>query len=174
MYLKCHIFTVFMQKSIVIILCNDIKLFCFLAHLCSSTATDGLLCAVFCLSALTEGFLWAIVWGHLLHYGVPCAPPRGLLHHESMMRRGNFVLRERHQRKFPIKNSFHIKGHIGQGQIIIPKKGRWAHNNIKLLHCFVDFVLVSNPIPKLVYPYVIGCLIARNCTSKDLGKGGSI
>ncbi len=26
-----------------------------------------------------------------------------------------------------------VKGHIGQGQIRIPKKGRWAHNNINLL-----------------------------------------
>ncbi len=27
-----------------------------------------------------------------------------------------------------------IKGHIGQCQIRILKKGRWAHNNVKLLH----------------------------------------
>ncbi len=29
-----------------------------------------------------------------------------------------------------------VKGHVGQvkGQIRIPEKGRWAHNNVKLLH----------------------------------------
>ncbi len=27
-----------------------------------------------------------------------------------------------------------VKGHIGQGQRRILKKGRWAHNNVKLLH----------------------------------------
>ncbi len=27
-----------------------------------------------------------------------------------------------------------VKGHEGQGQIRVPKKGRWAHDNVKLLH----------------------------------------
>ncbi len=27
-----------------------------------------------------------------------------------------------------------VKGHIGQGHISIPNKGRWAHNYVKLLH----------------------------------------
>ena len=27
-----------------------------------------------------------------------------------------------------------VKGHMGQGQIRVPNKGRWAHNNVKLLH----------------------------------------
>ncbi len=31
-----------------------------------------------------------------------------------------------------------VKGHIGQGQIRVPKKGRWAHINVKLLHLFFD------------------------------------
>ena len=25
-----------------------------------------------------------------------------------------------------------VKGHMGQGQIRVPNKGRWAHNNVKL------------------------------------------
>ena len=29
---------------------------------------------------------------------------------------------------------FKVKGHIGQVQMRIPKKGRWAHINVKLLH----------------------------------------
>ncbi len=29
-----------------------------------------------------------------------------------------------------------VKGHVGQGQIRVPKKGRWAHDNVKLLHLF--------------------------------------
>ena len=29
-----------------------------------------------------------------------------------------------------------VKGHIGQGQIRVPKKSRWAHINVKLLHFF--------------------------------------
>ncbi len=28
-----------------------------------------------------------------------------------------------------------VKGHIGQGQISIMKKGGWAHNKVELLHC---------------------------------------
>ncbi len=50
-----------------------------------------------------------------------------------------------------------FKDHIGQGQIRIPKKGRWAHNNVKLLHFlfsdmnllqdFIFFFLVSQRIP---------------------------
>ncbi len=32
-------------------------------------------------------------------------------------------------------NLHRLKDHIGQGQIRIPKKDRWAHNNAKLLHC---------------------------------------
>ncbi len=27
-----------------------------------------------------------------------------------------------------------VKGHMGQGQIRVPNKGRWAHDNVKLLH----------------------------------------
>ncbi len=27
-----------------------------------------------------------------------------------------------------------VKDHMGQGHIRIPYKGRWAHNNVKLLH----------------------------------------
>ncbi len=27
-----------------------------------------------------------------------------------------------------------VKGHVGEGQINIPNKGRWAHDNVKLLH----------------------------------------
>ncbi len=27
-----------------------------------------------------------------------------------------------------------VKGHIGQVQMRVPKKGRWAHINVKLLH----------------------------------------
>ncbi len=27
-----------------------------------------------------------------------------------------------------------VKGHIGQVQMRVPKKGRWAHTNVKLLH----------------------------------------
>ncbi len=33
-----------------------------------------------------------------------------------------------------------VKGHVGQGQIRIPKKGRWAHNNVKLLHIITDLI----------------------------------
>ena len=32
-----------------------------------------------------------------------------------------------------------VKRHVGQGQIRIPKKGRWTHNNVKLLH-FLPFL----------------------------------
>ncbi len=27
-----------------------------------------------------------------------------------------------------------VKGHVGQSQIIVPNKGRWAHDNVTLLH----------------------------------------
>ncbi len=30
-----------------------------------------------------------------------------------------------------------VKGHIGQGKVVIPNKGRWAHINVKLLHFFL-------------------------------------
>ncbi len=45
-----------------------------------------------------------------------------------------------------------VKDHIGQGQIRIPKKGRWAHNNVKLLNfsvwrghitCFYKFLMIA-------------------------------
>ena len=36
-----------------------------------------------------------------------------------------------------------VKGHIVQGQIRMPNKGRWAHNNVKLLH----FSLLPKPHP---------------------------
>ncbi len=26
------------------------------------------------------------------------------------------------------------QGHVGQGQMRVPNKGRWAHDNVKLLH----------------------------------------
>ncbi len=31
-----------------------------------------------------------------------------------------------------------VKVHLGQGQIRVPNKGRWAHINVKLLHVFVN------------------------------------
>ncbi len=36
-----------------------------------------------------------------------------------------------------------VKGHVGQGQISVPKKGRWAHDNVKLLHLFLAMILMS-------------------------------
>ncbi len=35
-----------------------------------------------------------------------------------------------------------VKGHVGQGQIRVPNKGRWAHDNIKLLHFTVCHAIV--------------------------------
>ncbi len=31
-----------------------------------------------------------------------------------------------------------VKGHVGQGQIRVPDKGRWAHDNVKLLHFLIS------------------------------------
>ncbi len=35
---------------------------------------------------------------------------------------------------------FKVKGHIGQVHMRIPKKGRWAHINVKLLHLWKALV----------------------------------
>ncbi len=45
-----------------------------------------------------------------------------------------------HKEKLLAKNSFdlEVKGHMGQGQIRVPYKGRWAHDNVKLLHCIIE------------------------------------
>ncbi len=37
-----------------------------------------------------------------------------------------------------------VKGHVGQGQIRVPNKGRWAHDNVKLLHLSVVLALYSS------------------------------
>ncbi len=29
-----------------------------------------------------------------------------------------------------------VEGHVGQGLIRVPNKGRWAHGNVKLLHFY--------------------------------------
>ncbi len=55
------------------------------------------------------------------------------------------------------KNSWvRVKGHIGQDQIRIPSKGRWAHNNVKMLHFFLNYlndrVLTFNPASGLRGP----------------------
>ncbi len=42
----------------------------------------------------------------------------------------NSYLENRLGKKFDLE----VKGHVGQGQIRVPNKGRWAHNNVKLLH----------------------------------------
>ncbi len=34
-----------------------------------------------------------------------------------------------------------VKGHVGQGQIRVPNKGRWAHDNVKLLHYFIPLII---------------------------------
>ena len=34
-----------------------------------------------------------------------------------------------------------VKGHVSQGQIRAPNKGRWAHDNVKLLH--FSFILIN-------------------------------
>ena len=41
------------------------------------------------------------------------------------------------------------QGHVGQGQISIPNKGRWAHNNVKLLYFFSNraFLNASVDLP---------------------------
>ncbi len=41
--------------------------------------------------------------------------------------------------------NINVKDHIGQGQIRIPKKGRWAHNNVKLLR-LLDRTVVDIPV----------------------------
>ncbi len=39
-----------------------------------------------------------------------------------------------------------VKGHMDQGQIRVPNKGRWAHDNVKLLHS----LLVVQGILKII------------------------
>ncbi len=48
---------------------------------------------------------------------------------------------------------------MGQGQIRVPNKGRWAHNNVKLLHCFL-FLFLS------IFLYSVFCiLLAKPCVT---------
>ncbi len=42
-----------------------------------------------------------------------------------------------------------VKGHMGQGQIRVPCKGRWAHDNVKLLHFCIGFRFLWQLSPQI-------------------------
>ncbi len=41
---------------------------------------------------------------------------------------------------YPCLTWVNVKGHMGQGQIMVPNKGRWAHDKLKLLHFIFLFL----------------------------------
>ncbi len=45
-----------------------------------------------------------------------------------------------------------VKGHIGQVQMRVPKKGRWAHINVKLLHFHMHKFLQHFVLPRDSFP----------------------
>ena len=43
-----------------------------------------------------------------------------------------------------------VKGHLGQGQVRVRGKGRWAHGNVKLLHFYYFFLCSDTREPEVV------------------------
>ncbi len=57
-----------------------------------------------------------------------------------------------------------VKGHINQGQVRVPNKGRWAHDNVKLLHFLImsPFELKKNHFTLLHVPCAVNKLRLDN------------
>ncbi len=81
----------------------------------------GLLCIAFSLSACLSGCVHHLVVHHLVGTGLCCAPPTCVVHLALLV--CSFLACD-----------LQVKGHMGQGQIRVPYQGRWAYDNIKLLH----------------------------------------
>ncbi len=50
-----------------------------------------------------------------------------------------------------------VKGHMIQGQVRVPNKGRWAHDNVKLLHLLISkghWMLPSRQILRTVFTFM--------------------